>query len=347
MKIKLLFGILFLLVQVNFLHAQDTIGKDNAVLKPVSYDSTKTFEEQYKAENQYQFIGLQLFLPPVIDPKAGPVVFSKNSNDFTKGNKYYTIIDILQGDVTQQLKQKKVINQCGSRYKNLDSLLLKDMIIFVVFVLHDNDKNDSLNNDSLYWVVCQGKQAPYCASYFNSFIPVPYYEYEKQTFQDQDVIYLSDKSKWLCKEVTLVKSWDNESQDSVYDVFCLLGNDKSEQMQLRPPSDKYGRNFITEQEYTWLDHADRNEKDEMLKAKSEKLEKYKSECINKFGKHSGELVAQGKIEIGMTSEMCKTAWGAPWDISKTTTSSIIKETWFYNWKYKLYFENGSLVKIEN
>ena len=82
----------------------------------------------------------------------------------------------------------------------------------------------------------------------------------------------------------------------------------------------------------------------MLKEETERKEKRKAECVNKFGKQKGELVALEKIEIGMTTEMCKESWGTPWDVSQASTT---KETWFYNWKYTLHFEKGSLVKIEH
>jgi|ERR1035437_2436962 hypothetical protein len=362
MKKTLFVYLLLFLFIITHLHSQGASGKkvskkeqeEKSVLKPPAYDSTQTLEEQYKLENQYQFIGLQLFLPPIVNPDAGPIVFSKKGFGFEKGNKYYTIIDILQGNAIEQLKQKNLINQCGSRYKDFNSPQWKEMIVYVIFVLKDNNKNDSLNNAPLYWVVSQSKIPPYTCSYFNSFIIVPYFEKQKQIYLHQDVINLSDKSKWVCNEVVFIKSKDVASQDSTYDVYCLLKNDKGEQVQQRPPSEKYGRTFITEKEYIRLDHANRNQKEELIKAENDKKEKHKSECISRFGQHKGELIAQSKIEIGMTTEMCKVAWGAPWDISpegmdahKTTTSSGTKEVWFYNWKYKLYFKNGILVKVEH
>jgi hypothetical protein len=358
MKIKLLlFSLsLFLTVPI-FIYPQVTSGKkesekkqeEKVVLKPPAYDSTQTLEEQYKLENQYQFIGLQLFLPPVINPEAGPVVFSKKGSGFEKGNRTYTIIDILKGDFKAELTQKKVINLCGYRYKDFNSPLWKEMIIHVIFVLQENNKNDSANNAPLYWVVCESKQVPYSNSYFNSFVAVPYFEKQKQLYQNQNIIKLNDKSKWLCKEVALVKGKNNSSQDSITDVFCLLKNEKGEQIQLSPPSvtDKMGKSFITEKEYIWLDHANRNEKEQLIKEENDKCEKHKAICISKFGQHNGELIAQNKIEIGMTTEMCQFSWGTPWDISKTTTSSVTKEVWFYNWKYNLHFEKGILVKIKH
>jgi len=357
MKIKLLFSLSLLFTLPNFLYPQVTNGKkelekkqeERVVSKPPAYDSTKTLEEQYKLENQYQYIGLQLLLPPVINPEAGPVVFSKKGSGFEKGNRNYTVIDILKGDVIGELKQKNVINLCGHRYKDLNSPLWKEMIIHVVFVLKDNDKSAPPDNAPLYWVVCESKVPPYSNSYFNSFIAVPYFEKQKQLYQNQKVIRLNDKSKWLCKEVAVSKGKNTNGQDSITDVYCFLVNEKGEKIQVSPPSvtDKMGKSFITEKEYIWLDHANRNEKEQLIKEENDKREKRKAECVNKFGQHSGELIAQNKIEIGMTTEMCKAAWGMPWDISKTTTSSVTKEVWFYNWKYNLHFEKGILVKIKH
>jgi hypothetical protein len=351
MKIKQILILSLLLAMTDFLYAQTTISKDEfnkkleerIVSKPPSYDSTKTLEEQFKPENQFQFIGMQLYLPPVIHPEAGPVIFSVSNNGFDKGNKYFTITDVLQGNVIQQLKQKNVFNQCGFRYKNLDSLELNDVIIFTIIELRDNSKKES---PPLYWIVCQSKRRPYCNSNYNAFISVPYFEKQKQTFKNQPVIYLSDKTKWFCKDVTLLKNWNNDSQDSIYDIFCILKNDNNKQMQLKPPSDKNGRSFITESEYIRLDHANRNQKEQLLKEISDRQEKHRIECVTKFGKKYGEFIAQNKIEVGMTIEMCEVAWGTPWNISKIT-STRTKEIWFYNWKYKLYFENKTLVKIEH
>ena len=85
----------------------------------------------------------------------------------------------------------------------------------------------------------------------------------------------------------------------------------------------------------------------MQKAESEANEKYKSDCISRYGQQKGVLVSQKKVEAGMTAEMCKASWGAPWDSLQTATPSGTKEIWLYNWKYKLHFANGILVKIEH
>ncbi len=356
MKTKLLCSLLLLSAVTNSLFSQTPAGKEEfekkqkekTVIKPPAYDSTETLEEQYKLENQYQFIGLQLYLPPIINPEAGPIVFSKAGNGL-KGNKNYTIIDILQGNPEEQLQKKNAVIQSGYRYKQFNSPQWKDLIVFVVFVLRDNNNKDSLNSALLYWVVSQSKTPPYSNSYFNSFIAIPYLVKQKQLYENQEVIKISDKSKWICSEAAVLKNWNTDIKDSTYEILCQLKNDKGIQILMKPPTnlDKLGRSFMTEKEFIRLDHADRNQKEAMYKAESEKKEKHKAECINKFGQHFGELAAQGNIEIGMTADMCKAAWGAPWNNDKATNSKGTIEHWFYNWKYKLYFENGILVKIEH
>ena len=352
MNRKLLLCLLFLKSGCLFSQAQTKAEpakkpEEKVFSRPLSYDSTQTLEEQFKVNNENEFIGLQLFLPPVINPEAGPVVFSKAGAGFEKGNKYYTVIDVLKGNVLDQLKKKNLPNRCGYRYTDFNRQYWDYLIIHAVFVLRDNDKKDSLSNTPLYWVVCESKKVPFSASSFDAFIPTPYFEKQKQTYQGQSVIRLSDKSKWLCKEISLEKSPGKEGPDSTYLTFAWLTNAKGEQIHLRTPSEKTEKTFLTETEYNWLDHANRNEKEELFRTQAEQREKHKADCISRFGEHKGSLVAQGKIETGMSTDMCKAAWGAPWDISITTGTAGTREIWFYNWKYKLHFENGKLIRIEH
>lgn len=87
---------------------------------------------------------------------------------------------------------------------------------------------------------------------------------------------------------------------------------------------------------------------EKLQIEKEKLEieAHRNYCIKKFGSLNGELIAQGKVKIGMTTKMCETAWGTPFDKYKTTTELRITETWYYGWKRILHFTDGILVRID-
>ena len=80
---------------------------------------------------------------------------------------------------------------------------------------------------------------------------------------------------------------------------------------------------------------------------SDLKKEHKAKCISKYGQKLGEAVAEGKVMIGMTQEMCMDAWGYPTDRFQTTTNETITNTWMYNYKTYLYFTDGKLVKIKN
>lgn len=71
-----------------------------------------------------------------------------------------------------------------------------------------------------------------------------------------------------------------------------------------------------------------------------------TKLIRKYGRKNGSLIAQGKVAIGFSMQMCKDAWGEPTSIHKTTTRYGVNEQWVYNGSY-LYFENGKLTAIQN
>ena len=84
-----------------------------------------------------------------------------------------------------------------------------------------------------------------------------------------------------------------------------------------------------------------------LEAKRKDLqEKYKVECIAKFGQYNGELIASGKVKIGMTIEMCKASWGKPFWANKTTDEYGIFENYYYGFARSLHFTSGVLKRIE-
>ena len=69
--------------------------------------------------------------------------------------------------------------------------------------------------------------------------------------------------------------------------------------------------------------------------------------IKKYGKHYGNLINEGYVELGMTKEMCTEAWGEPDDINKTITYGLVSEQWVYEGGSYLYFENNKLTAIQN
>lgn len=82
------------------------------------------------------------------------------------------------------------------------------------------------------------------------------------------------------------------------------------------------------------------------KQEKEKAE-FRNKMIAKYGADKGTLVGNRQIAIGMTKEMCKDAWGTPINTYRTTTSYGQSEVWCYNYKTRVFFNNGKVVQIDD
>jgi hypothetical protein len=343
---KRLAGFLLLLcIACSYSYSQspDTTPKLGVIRysRPLIFDSTQTLEEQYRKENPYFLLGLQLFLPPVIDANEGPIVFGKPGAIFPHGNSSFTLVAILSTGGISEIRKKKLINVCGFKYKEAG----RGMHAIAVFVLRENKNQGEGNQPFFYWVVLPADGSTYSGSSFNAFIPIPYLEKQKQIYEGQQLIMLKDKEKWACLKVDVLKGRDAAAHDSVYDVYCILKRQGNQLLVLRPPSEKYGRPFLTEKEYERLDHANRNQKLEMKEAEKKLREMHLTSCIARFGTENGKLIAEQTISIGMSAEMCRAAWGEPWEISKGKSPNTKAEYWYYSEKYVLHFENRQLTQI--
>lgn len=186
-------------------------------------------------------------------------------------------------------------------------------------------------------------------------------EYKKKDVKTGKEVSVETLSKWLCEEVTLLMVKQAEtrygSSGSEYRIYYVLANDKGETIAFDNMEKDYGITFSEEQAYFKGEREKQLKQDELIaeqkleektmveKEKKEK-EKFKNECINKYGSYNGELIAQGKVKLGMTLEMCKVAWGVPFTTSKTTTVYGVDEDWYYGFLYSLHFVNGVLRRIQ-
>jgi DNA-directed RNA polymerase subunit RPC12/RpoP len=57
-------------------------------------------------------------------------------------------------------------------------------------------------------------------------------------------------------------------------------------------------------------------------------------------------IACGQVQIGMTPEQARAAWGAPEDINRSVGSWGVHEQWVYGNTY-LYFQNGKLTSFQD
>lgn len=65
-----------------------------------------------------------------------------------------------------------------------------------------------------------------------------------------------------------------------------------------------------------------------------------------YGQENADLIANKKVKIGMTQEMCLLSWGAPEDVNSTITNGVKFDQWVYSITSYLYFENGVLTTIQ-
>ena len=71
-----------------------------------------------------------------------------------------------------------------------------------------------------------------------------------------------------------------------------------------------------------------------------------SYLINKYGKELGDIIASGKVRIGMTKEQCTDALGKPSKIERVVYQGGTMEHWFYSDDRYLRFDNNSLVSVQ-
>lgn len=65
-----------------------------------------------------------------------------------------------------------------------------------------------------------------------------------------------------------------------------------------------------------------------------------------WSQHDCELVAAGKVTLGMTADMVRASWGEPRDINRSVGSWGVHEQWVYYSTY-MYFENGILTSWQD
>ncbi len=152
-------------------------------------------------------------------------------------------------------------------------------------------------------------------------------------------------SRWLCENVSIL---DNDNS-----IYFILTNDKDETIAVTDV-DKYP--WILEEVYleNKLEKVAiaQKEKDEQLQRISERKAKEEREYqsrlakyIEKYGTEYGQLIADEKVSIGMTKEMCELAWGKPLYKEKTEIKNSIIENWHYGFIRSLAFLDNRLKQI--
>lgn len=91
----------------------------------------------------------------------------------------------------------------------------------------------------------------------------------------------------------------------------------------------------------------RQEVEKRKREKTARETKRQQELCSRYGNEFGTIIANRKVALGMTPEMCRQAWGTPIQISNMVDVTGKYTVWKYNFKTCIYFYNGIVAKIKN
>ena len=306
------------------------------------------------------------------------------SNDQIVSNSYFTLLDVLLkeswGKINSLMKDDIKAKEKEFYKTRKNSLAESDFWVNSsgkIVVSPDILKQRSQNKQIFVFRNDKNGDTVYCDGFaIKKFILVPYFLKIKQIYDGRTFFcytganskapYKTDVSsgerinipllsKWTCSVDLLDIDYDGKKlRDNNYKIWCVFKNDKGQSVLEDP---KNVNNFMEQHAYL-KQEAENKMKQQQLVAKhkqeeKERIEKerkekelFKLECVKKYGTAKGELIAQRKVKIGMTQEMCKIAWGTPLWTDKVTTEYGESEVWYYGFGYSLHFEDKILVIID-
>lgn len=278
-------------------------------------------------------------------------------------NTYFTILDFKIGD---SFSIKKNMMYTLDKWENPYNT---DPELCILQILLRNETT----NDTLYW---QGQARHIYNSYFAL---VPYFEKIVSQYKNKDVITtrsiknlvdintgssvtINPAEKWHCYDVTFLHT----KEYSLVQPYVLIEN---EQHKVKIPFrdldvHKYSELttldlemvplFIMSDEYDKLVAEKQKTEEERLVAQEERvrLEKlaYQQRKDNILKKYAStryaQLIAEKRICLNMTKEMCIDSWGHPLSINTTIVDGLTFEQWVYDLGTYVYFENGIISAIQ-
>lgn len=331
----------------------------NALIYPI--DTWERKVNQIQSENRpyspYGYSKQGFYRSDSLGNASGSVAYSEIAN------KYYTVIDLMTGSVNDRGEGR--FTRAKERFSQL-AFLLKERDADNHLLWYFRDVSD-LNKEGNFGYRIDNESHDIYFSLLSS-----YFVKAQQLFVGKNLLARNDKtgfvdintgeivhvnkgSKWQCEELTLIEL----ENIPVLVPFYLLTNEAGETIKLPLPPKTRNKDyptvdFITESRDLY-DKRQLQLREEQRKAEEEAREKsrqqeeaaFRAECIRKYGQRLGTLVAEGKVTLGMSREMCTLAWGEPYRNNRTIVAGTIHEQWVYGWHNYLYFENGKLVAIQD
>lgn len=169
-------------------------------------------------------------------------------------------------------------------------------------------------------------------------------------------ITLYHESEWHCSSLEFV-DLHNAEELQLYLIFnnkngnCIkvrIDNRKREFNPLTLHKFKNKQDYLKQKELEKLQNAEKEKRlaEEKARKEKERLE-FEKMIINKYGEYYGGFIIKGQVILGMSTDMCRYAWGEPSRINTTIVEGIKSEQWVYSLYSYLYFDNGKLTAIQN
>jgi hypothetical protein len=322
----------------------------------ISYDGTSDFKYQENGINYNQYIGLQIYFPDVTN-----IHFLVEHNLYVDLDKpgYFTITGIiLKKDFKSDLRTASgnfvdlliVLKSAdGTKEFNYPVCFIENNIYFVLVPFFVNQKK--LFDGKKFVIVTKS----------GSLVD----EVTKETLDYDEPLYCGI---WTC-EVNIIQPLKTDHWLEM-NVYYILRNSKGNVVIEKPTQpineDNYHRFLFVDklEDNQFYEHGDNtlfmsvdNYNSEIERIKKEKntvtakdqTEKQKrlKNLEIKYGAIDAHLISQGKVKLGMNSEMCSIAWDGLYGIiSRMQDSAGTFEVWKHAlYGTRLYFKNGKLYKI--
>lgn len=171
-------------------------------------------------------------------------------------------------------------------------------------------------------------------------------------FENSIVTILENEKGKISQNILNLKSRNSHDVPNKYSE--LMGTMSYDVDWLNLSAYNMDRGLFLEDDIAKLDIklAEKIRKNQIDKRKYENtsnlnINRHLQNCIQKYGKVKGTLVAQGEVVIGMTKAMCHDAWASNplCKIIKTETEYGTTEIWTNGYSKKLYLVNGIVKKI--
>lgn len=344
------------------------------------YDGYSNIEEQQQQLDYQQYIGQQIYFPNTYEHKY---FISKDKSVIPKGPFYLTIKNIIYGSEAKKIdkefgfgyKMKPDIYyyKFNDEYPTMPILVLQGednsekfymtlsafehcnvnhIFISVSFFLHqrklfDNKKFLLVTKEGSYEDELTEKKIEFNSQFYGgewtcSVDVITKKGFDGKEYTDMKYLLKNDFGHLLTKKGYETPYYHYNAD--VNDGFTLVSNisDSFGLIQFIAV-DEY-KNIIQQEKMLVIENKTRVENNikNIALLKKKKLETN----ITKYGKINGTLITNGKVEIGMTKEMCIASCGTPFSTDVVRTKNFRKETLIYYYGKRLYLENNILVKIE-